>query len=282
MTSTFTKALGHVSGAESVKSKISKATQDDEAPTPGYLQEELKKITYEGAHCCEVEDHLLLRLQVKSSNVKIKSLRLIKTLCERGSPNFRRDLQRRTNAVRECLHWTCDPHPALGDIPAKLVRETAQEVINVILDSESRASTQSSQPSQYSGISSQSQVGGGTPMQGFGNGSTMQGFGNGGSSMQGFGSGGPQNFSSAGRCKYEGFGSDSQAGRSGGGGADDRSILSYASTPSVGDMSSSRMQGFGSAPMYAGGGGKMDKVKQVGAKAASMLSAGNPPAALSA
>jgi hypothetical protein len=71
MTSTFTKALNQVTGVESIKSKISRATQDDETPTPGYLQEELKKLTQESSTCCEVEDHLLGRLQVKSSNVKV-------------------------------------------------------------------------------------------------------------------------------------------------------------------------------------------------------------------
>jgi hypothetical protein len=71
MTSTLTKALNQVTGVESIKSKVSKATQDDETPTPGYLQEELKKLTQESSTCCEVEDHLLGRLQVKSSNVKV-------------------------------------------------------------------------------------------------------------------------------------------------------------------------------------------------------------------
>jgi hypothetical protein len=71
MTSSFTKALNQVTGVESIKSKISKATQDDETPTPGYLQEELKKLTQESSTCCEVEDHLLGRLQVRSSNVKV-------------------------------------------------------------------------------------------------------------------------------------------------------------------------------------------------------------------
>jgi hypothetical protein len=131
MTSSFSKAISQVTGTESIKAKISKATQDDEAPTPGYLQEELKKLTNESAACCEIEDVLLARLQIKSSNVKVsqnfhalwccsllsscivhathfsgvhsiadfcsgfqlKSLRLVKILCERGSSNFKRDLQ---------------------------------------------------------------------------------------------------------------------------------------------------------------------------------------------
>jgi hypothetical protein len=70
MASTFSKALSQVTG-ESIKSKVSKATQDDETPTPGYLQEELKRSTHESATCCELEDHILGRLQVKSSNVKV-------------------------------------------------------------------------------------------------------------------------------------------------------------------------------------------------------------------
>ena len=70
MASTFTKALNQVTG-ESVKSKVSKATQDDESPTPGYLQEELKRLTHDSTSCCELEDSILARLQVKSCNVKV-------------------------------------------------------------------------------------------------------------------------------------------------------------------------------------------------------------------
>jgi len=91
-------------------------------------------MTLDPDSCTGVEDALLARLEKRSSNVKLKTLRLIKMLCESGSPSFRRDLQRRIKEVRECLHWQGEPHPTMGDLPNKMVRETAQQVINLIID----------------------------------------------------------------------------------------------------------------------------------------------------
>ena len=47
---------------------------------------------------------------------------------ERGSPNFKRELQRRTNPIRAALHFRGDAHPTLGDTPNRMVRETAEQV----------------------------------------------------------------------------------------------------------------------------------------------------------
>lgn len=107
---------------------VAKAASDDEVPTAGYLQEELKKLTFDPDACMGVEDALIARLDKKSTNVKLKTLRLIKMLCESASPSFRRDMSRRIKEVRECLHWQGDPHPQMGDLPNKLVREAAQQV----------------------------------------------------------------------------------------------------------------------------------------------------------
>ena len=118
-------------------SLVSKAAEDNEVPTAGYLQEELKKLTFDPDACVGVEDALVARLDKRSSNVKLKTLRLIKLLCESGSPNFRRDMQRRVKEVRECLHWQGDLHPTMGDLPNRMVREAAQQVrgfLSVLLD----------------------------------------------------------------------------------------------------------------------------------------------------
>lgn len=115
-------------------SLIAKAAADDEVPTAGYLQEEIKKLTYDPNACAGVEDALIARLDKRSSNVKLKTLRLIKLLCDDGAPGFRRDMQRRIKEVRDCLHWQGDPHPTMGDLPSKMVREAAQQVITVVFD----------------------------------------------------------------------------------------------------------------------------------------------------
>ena len=115
-------------------SLIAKAAADDEVPTAGYLQEEIKKLTFDPNACVGVEDALIARLDKRSSNVKLKTLRLIKLLCDDGAPGFRRDMQRRIKEVRDCLHWQGDPHPTMGDLPSKMVREAAQQVITVVFD----------------------------------------------------------------------------------------------------------------------------------------------------
>uniref|UniRef100_A0A4W5KJC2 Uncharacterized protein n=1 Tax=Hucho hucho TaxID=62062 RepID=A0A4W5KJC2_9TELE len=52
---------------------LMKATADDESPCPGYLFEEIGKISQESAGCgqCLLE-YLLERLQLESCHVKIK------------------------------------------------------------------------------------------------------------------------------------------------------------------------------------------------------------------
>jgi hypothetical protein len=107
---------------------VAKAASDDEMPPAGYLQEELKKLTFDPDGCAGVEDALIARLEKRSANVKLKTLRLMKLLCESGAPSFRRDMQRRVKEVRECLHWQGPPHPTMGDLPNKMVREAAQQV----------------------------------------------------------------------------------------------------------------------------------------------------------
>ena len=107
---------------------VAKAASDDEMPTAGYLQEELKKLTFDPDGCTGVEDALIARLEKRSANVKLKTLRLMKLLCESGAPAFRRDMQRRVKEVRDCLHWQGPPHPTMGDLPNKMVREAAQQV----------------------------------------------------------------------------------------------------------------------------------------------------------
>eukprot|EP00286_Rhodomonas_abbreviata_P022113 CAMPEP_0181314088 /NCGR_PEP_ID=MMETSP1101-20121128/14614_1 /TAXON_ID=46948 /ORGANISM="Rhodomonas abbreviata, Strain Caron Lab Isolate" /LENGTH=417 /DNA_ID=CAMNT_0023421123 /DNA_START=243 /DNA_END=1492 /DNA_ORIENTATION=- len=133
---------------------VGKATSDDEVPTAGYLQEELKKLTFEPDACGTVEDAMLARLEKKSANVRLKTLRLMKILVESGAPGFKRDLQRRTQAVRDCLHFRGDPHPTMGDLPSRMVRDVAQEVINAIFDTENTGARQPPPPSATTAPSS--------------------------------------------------------------------------------------------------------------------------------
>eukprot|EP00285_Hemiselmis_virescens_P001874 CAMPEP_0173413394 /NCGR_PEP_ID=MMETSP1356-20130122/81877_1 /TAXON_ID=77927 ORGANISM="Hemiselmis virescens, Strain PCC157" /NCGR_SAMPLE_ID=MMETSP1356 /ASSEMBLY_ACC=CAM_ASM_000847 /LENGTH=479 /DNA_ID=CAMNT_0014375427 /DNA_START=118 /DNA_END=1554 /DNA_ORIENTATION=- len=233
---------------------IAKATSDDEAPAPGYLHEELRQLTNDAEACRHIQDALLARLEIKSSNVKLKGLRTLKFLCQKGSPNLKRDLQRRTHVVRDCMHWRCDPHPTMGELPAKMVREAAQETVNAIFDSETPLPSMVPTPPRPSSSSTP------TPAHVT-----------------------PPSAAAGGldKSRYGGFGRDTAPG--GSGRADyepDRSILSYASARGTGYGSTassggeSRMGGFGNASAAQQGTAPMDLAMQAGGKAANMLSTG--------
>jgi hypothetical protein len=90
--------------------------------------------------CGPIEEQLLEKLEKNSTNVKLKTLRIIKQVCENGSPNFKRDVQRQTSSIRSCMQWKGPPHPTLGDAVNKMVRDAAQECINAVFDTETKAS----------------------------------------------------------------------------------------------------------------------------------------------
>ena len=153
-----------------------------------------------------------------------------------------------------------------------MVREAAQEAINAIFDSEKPVNhvQQSAQPipvNNTQAYSSASVSLGPVRYEGFGN-------GNAGGNFQG-GSGG----------NFQGSGGNFQGGLKGISGPskfeEDRSILSYASAAPAsqyGNGSTSKMAGFGNSSSNSSQGFEGSKgievVKQVGAKAASILTAG--------
>jgi hypothetical protein len=89
--------------------------------------------------CTPIEEQLCEKLEKNSTNIRLKTLRIIKSVCENGSPNFKRDMQRQTSGIRSCMQWKGPPHPTLGDAVNKMVRDAAQECINAVFDTESKA-----------------------------------------------------------------------------------------------------------------------------------------------
>ena len=86
------------------RSLVSKATSADADPTPGYMFNEIAKITHASADACkQLEDLLMKRLKNSSVHVKYKVLRVTKHCCQHGHITFRRDMQRHTAAIKECL-----------------------------------------------------------------------------------------------------------------------------------------------------------------------------------
>jgi len=119
---------------------IMKATADDETPTPGYVIEELARtqcrlargrdrrprglrgpvsagavpllagMTWEDEDLCqEVLSSLLKRLDKDAPFVKVKALRCIRYIVQKGHESFHRDIQRRADPIRNA---TRTPAPA--------------------------------------------------------------------------------------------------------------------------------------------------------------------------
>uniref|UniRef100_A0A672MBS3 TEPSIN adaptor related protein complex 4 accessory protein n=1 Tax=Sinocyclocheilus grahami TaxID=75366 RepID=A0A672MBS3_SINGR len=83
---------------------LMRATSDDESPCPGYLFEEIGKISHESVGCCQcLLEYLLERLQVESCHVKLKVLKILLHLCGHGPPHFLTELRRNATFIQEVI-----------------------------------------------------------------------------------------------------------------------------------------------------------------------------------
>ncbi|XP_066520859.1 AP-4 complex accessory subunit Tepsin isoform X2 [Hoplias malabaricus] len=114
---------------------LMKATADDEAPCPGYLFEEINKISHEsvGYSQCLLE-YLLERLQVDSCHVKLKVLKILMHLCGHGPPHFLTELRRNATFIQEVTVYSGPPDPIHGNAPFQKVRASAQELASVLFN----------------------------------------------------------------------------------------------------------------------------------------------------
>lgn len=86
------------------RSLVSKATAPDEQATPGYMYREIAKITFASVDASsQLKEFLLKKLKSTNVHVKVKALKVMKHCCQNGHPTFRRELQRCTAEIKECL-----------------------------------------------------------------------------------------------------------------------------------------------------------------------------------
>eukprot|EP00050_Salpingoeca_kvevrii_P000894 m.158022 g.158022 ORF g.158022 m.158022 type:complete len:734 (+) comp10242_c1_seq1:2155-4356(+) len=116
---------------------LQKATSDDEQPTPGYMYDDICKITFTSVSACsELEDYLIGRLKKKKPHILAKTLKILKVLVEKGHDGFRQDLQRRTDEIRQCQSFRGAPHPLHGDTFNQQVRDNAKALMEALFDPE--------------------------------------------------------------------------------------------------------------------------------------------------
>ncbi|XP_028820278.1 AP-4 complex accessory subunit Tepsin isoform X2 [Denticeps clupeoides] len=103
---------------------LMKATADDDTPCPGYLFEEIGKISQESAGCCHcLLEYLLERLQV---------LKILLHLCGHAPPHLLTELRRNATFIQEAAVYSGPPDPIHGSAPYRRTRSAAQELARVL------------------------------------------------------------------------------------------------------------------------------------------------------
>lgn len=155
-----------------------KATSDDDKPLPGYVYNEVAKISLESDENSEaLVDFLVERLERDSTHVKIKVLKLMKYVVEHGHPNFRLGLLKKSAGIKEATKYNGPPDPLHGNVPYVMVRKTAHSLSEMLFTMDTIATA--TQPLKSSintyGIGSDNnEKGKMSRMEGFGNTSTSQ------------------------------------------------------------------------------------------------------------
>ncbi|XP_044777596.1 AP-4 complex accessory subunit tepsin isoform X4 [Neomonachus schauinslandi] len=106
-----------------------RGTSDDDVPCPGYLFEEIAKISHEslGSSQCLLE-YLLNRLHSGSGRVKLKVLKILLHLCGHGSSSSLLILKRNPAFIQEAAVFSGPPDPLHGNSLYQKVRAAAQDL----------------------------------------------------------------------------------------------------------------------------------------------------------
>ncbi|KAI7838810.1 hypothetical protein COHA_007425 [Chlorella ohadii] len=181
--------LGSLWERGKLKLAVDSATSTADEPTPIYVLDELVQELGAGDSRAGV-DAVCARLAHRSPVVKQKALKVVAHIGRKGSADLRRLMARHSGAVRDLLHFRCEPDPFKGDT------EYAQEALNAIHgEPEAAAPSSSGLRGRIQGFGSEAaggySGGSGGGMLGFGSESAGGYGGSGGGSsgrMVGFGS----------------------------------------------------------------------------------------------
>ncbi|XP_065659119.1 uncharacterized protein LOC101234304 isoform X4 [Hydra vulgaris] len=116
---------------------LMKATSDSSQPTPGYLFEDIQKISYESIdYCIYMADFLIDRLKKKSLHVKLKALQVIRYVVDRGHKEFTIYVRKNSNNIRELQSLNGPPDILHGDAFYVNIRNAATELLTILFDLE--------------------------------------------------------------------------------------------------------------------------------------------------
>ncbi|XP_072501388.1 AP-4 complex accessory subunit tepsin isoform X1 [Notamacropus eugenii] len=148
---------------------LMKGTSDDDVPCPGYLFEEIAKISHEsvGSSQCLLE-YLLNRLQSNSCHVKLKALKILLYMCSHGSSSFLLALKRNVSFIQEAAVFGGLPDPLHGNSLYQKVRVAAQDLASALFSDNLLPLPSSQSPRSLPSTGMGSQSSSYSTLQGFG------------------------------------------------------------------------------------------------------------------
>ncbi|MPC32424.1 AP-4 complex accessory subunit tepsin [Portunus trituberculatus] len=115
---------------------LNKATTDNDTPTPGYVYEEIIKMSHNSSgHRQLLIDFLLARLHSSSWPGKQKVIRIFQHLCTRGHRGVRVTLRGQDGELRKAAAAGGPPDPLLANTPQLFLSSAIQELLTQLFDS---------------------------------------------------------------------------------------------------------------------------------------------------
>lgn len=112
---------------------LNKATSSGDEPTPGYVYNEIYQMTFSSKESLTaVVDFLIKKLQRTDMNVKFKTLKVLKHLCDNKRLDIRNYLKKKIEVIKECQTCNIINDELKGETPSMQVRKEATELLKLI------------------------------------------------------------------------------------------------------------------------------------------------------
>lgn len=112
---------------------LNKATSSGDEPTPGYVYNEIYQMTFSSKESLTaVVDFLIKKLQRTDMNVKFKTLKVLKHLCDNKRLDIRNYLKKKIDVIKECQTCNIVNDELKGETPSMQVRKEATELLKLI------------------------------------------------------------------------------------------------------------------------------------------------------
>ncbi|KAK7870622.1 hypothetical protein R5R35_009121 [Gryllus longicercus] len=128
---------------------LTRATADNQEPVPGYLFQEIEKITLQPEPSCQLlVDYLTQRLDRPSAAVKMKVLKIMKHLVNNAPRHFRYHLRKKDGSIKMATSYHEAPNPLTGTSAAEAVRKHSQDLLQLLFDAQLMAADENPQSKQ--------------------------------------------------------------------------------------------------------------------------------------